>query len=238
MTSELFTKLSNWLWDEVTSGGGKGVVFGLSGGIDSAVTAYICKNAFPDNSLGLIIPCYSNKADMEDAKSLAKEIGLKYETVDMDLTYNTILDELGEMRDDRDLTLANIKPRLRMTVSYYFANTLNYFVIGTGNRSEITLGYFTKYGDGGCDLLPLGNLTKRRVYSLARSLNVSEKIINKPPSAGLWKGQTDERELGITYEEIDNYIEGKTVSSDVKLKIEELFRKSEHKRKMPKIPEF
>ena len=81
-------------------------------------------------------------------------------------------------------------------------------------------------------------MTKRRVYSLARSLNVSEKIINKPPSAGLWKGQTDERELGITYEEIDNYIEGKTVSSDVKLKIEELFRKSEHKRKMPKIPEF
>jgi len=238
LTSELFTKLSNWLWDEVTSGGGKGVVFGLSGGIDSAVTAYICKNAFPENSLGLIIPCYSNKADMEDAKSLAKEIGLKYETVDMDLTYNTILDELGEMRDDRDMSLANIKPRLRMTVSYYFANTLNYFVIGTGNRSEITLGYFTKYGDGGCDLLPIGNLTKRKIYSLARSLKVSEKIIDKPPSAGLWKGQTDERELGITYEEIDNYIEGKTVSSDVKQKIEDLIRKSEHKRKMPKIPDF
>lgn len=238
MTSELFTKLSNWLWDEVTSGGGKGVVVGLSGGIDSAVTSYICKNAFPDNSLGLIIPCYSNKADMEDAKSLAKEIGLKYETVDMELTYNTILDELGEMRDDRDMPLANMKPRLRMTILYYFANSLNYFVIGTGNRSEITLGYFTKYGDGGCDLLPLGNLTKRRVYALARSMKVPDKIIDKPPSAGLWKGQTDERELGITYEELDNYIEGKTVSSDVKQKIEDLIRKSEHKRKMPKIPEF
>lgn len=238
MTSELSEKLSTWIKDEVTSGGGKGVVLGLSGGIDSTVTAFLCKSAFPENSIGLIIPCYSNKNDMDDAKSVAKEIGLKYEIVDMDLTYNTLLDEFGDMRDDRDIPLANIKTRLRMTVLYYYANRLNYFVVGTGNKSEITLGYFTKYGDGGCDLLPLGNLTKRNVYSLARSLKVSENIIQKPPSAGLWKGQTDERELGITYEEIDNYIEGKTVSDSVKLKIEDLIKKSEHKRNMPKIPYF
>lgn len=238
MTSEVSGKLSNWLKDQVTSGGGKGVVFGLSGGIDSTVTAYLCKAAFPGNSLGLIIPCYSNKADIDDAKSVAKEIGLKYETIDLDRVYNTFLESLGHMRDDRDLALANMKPRLRMVTLYYYANKLNYFVIGTGNKSEITLGYFTKYGDGGCDLLPLGNLTKRNVYSLAKSLKVSDRIISKPPSAGLWKGQTDEGELGITYQEIDNYIEGKTVSESVKSKIEELMKKSEHKRNMPRIPDF
>jgi len=238
LTSELSGKLSNWIKEEVVSGGGKGVVFGLSGGIDSTVTAYLCKAAFPENSLGLIIPCHSNKADIDDAKSVAKEIGLKYETIDLDRVYNIFLESLGHMRDDRDLALANMKPRLRMVTLYYYANKLNYFVIGTGNKSEITLGYFTKYGDGGCDLLPLGNLTKRNVYSLAKSLKVSDRIISKPPSAGLWKGQTDEGELGITYQEIDNYIEGKTVSESVKAKIEELINKSEHKRNMPRIPGF
>ena len=111
------------------------------------------------------------------------------------------------MPGDR-LTGANIKPRLRMTTLYAFANHLGYRVVGTGNRSELAIGYFTKWGDGGVDLLPLGNLTKTRVRELARHLGVPQRIIDKPPSAGLWEGQTDESEMGVTYEQLDAYLEG------------------------------
>lgn len=238
MTSELLTKLSDWLRDEVASGGGKGVVLGISGGIDSAVASYICREAFPDDFLGLVIPCYSNKTDTDDAKYLAKKMGIKHETVDIDNVYSEFLVSLSHMRDDRDISLANIKPRLRMSVLYYYANRLGYFVVGAANKSELTLGYFTKHGDGGCDILPIGNLTKRSVYALARSLKVPQRIFNKPPSAGLWRGQTDEGELGVSYQEIDNYLEGKTVSLDVKKKIEDMIRSTEHKRRMPKVPDF
>ena len=133
---------------------------------------------------------------------------------------------------------ANIKPRLRMTSLYFLANSLNFLVAGTGNRSELALGYFTKYGDGGVDVLPIGHLLKSEVRSLAKELGVPQPILDKPPSAGLWAGQTDEAEMGFTYEMLEAYLMGgaPAVSPDVARRIEELQRASAHKRGLAPIP--
>jgi len=133
------------------------------------------------------------------------------------------------------LALANIKPRLRMTALYYVANRFNYLVAGTENRSELTVGYFTKYGDGGADILPIANLVKSQVYELARFLGVPEKILRRTPSAGLWAGQIDEAEMGLTYEQLDRYILTGEAPRHVKERIEHLHRISEHKRQRPPI---
>jgi len=137
----------------------------------------------------------------------------------------------------QQLPEANIKPRLRMTTLYFMANSLNYMVVGTGNRSEITLGYYTKYGDGGVDLLPIGGLLKSEVRALARELDVPAAIIDKPPSAGLWIGQTDEAEMGFTYDALEQYLSGgrSAVTPAIADRIEQLRRASEHKRAMPPI---
>ena len=133
------------------------------------------------------------------------------------------------------LATANLKPRLRMTTLYAFANELDYRVLGTGNRSELAVGYFTKYGDGGADFLPLGDLVKGEVRDLARYLGVPERIITKPPSAGLWADQTDEAEMGLTYEELDAYLLTSEASPAVKAKVDAMHAASEHKRALPRI---
>ena len=135
--------------------------------------------------------------------------------------------------------LANMKPRLRMATLYFFANTLNYLVAGTGNRSEAAIGYFTKYGDGGVDLLPIGHLVKSEVRAVARELNVPSPIIERSPSAGLWMGQVDEEEMGFTYAELEHYLdEGpQGVSPALAMRIERLTRSSEHKRQLPPTPD-
>ena len=134
--------------------------------------------------------------------------------------------------------LANIKPRVRMSTLYYFANALNYLVAGTGNRSELSIGYFTKYGDGGCDLLPIGQLEKSEVRALARELNIPEAIIDRTPTAGLWIGQTDEEEMGFTYKDLERYLEEgpQAVSPALAMRIERLIRAGEHKRQLPPMP--
>jgi NAD+ synthase len=135
--------------------------------------------------------------------------------------------------------LANLKARLRMSTLYFVANSLQYLVAGTGNRSELMVGYFTKHGDGGCDLLPIGMLVKREVTNLARELEIPEAIIEKPPSAGLWAGQTDEQEMGFTYSDLERYeMEGPdAVSPALAMRIERLIRASEHKRSLPPVPD-
>lgn len=224
--------LVNWLRDKVQEAGCKGLVVGLSGGIDSAVVAALAKRAFPENSLGVIMPCHSNSQDEEHARLVAETIGLKTVKVDLSKTFDSLIDEL---KDDGAnlLAVSNIKPRLRMTTLYYFAQKNKYLVAGTGNKSELTIGYFTKYGDSGVDLLPISDFVKFEVKELAKFLGIPEIIINKPPSAGLWENQTDENEMGFSYKELDSFILTGEADQKVKEKIIRMNKLSEHKRRMP-----
>ncbi len=231
--------LVSWLKDRVSEAGAKGAVIGLSGGIDSAVTAVLCQKAFGENVLGLIMPCYSNKKDAEDAILLAETFNINYLVKDL----GPVLDELlvtikGDYQKEQgNLAIANLKPRLRMISLYYYAASNNYLVVGTDNWSELKVGYFTKYGDGGIDLAPLGRLVKTEVRGLARHLGIPEPIIKKAPSAGLWGGQTDEQEMGLSYEVLDQYIlTGEAEKGQIE-RIEELASKNAHKLKPIPIPD-
>ena len=235
---ELAEHLTDWIRAEVTAGDGCGAVFGLSGGLDSAVVAALAKQAFPHHSLGVVMPCHSDPRDAEDGALVAHHFGVPSATVDLGPVYDLLLEELAGSSSDLPesrLATANLKPRLRMTTLYAFANQLGYRVLGTGNRSELAVGYFTKYGDGGADLLPLGGLVKSEVRDLARSLGVPARIITKPPSAGLWADQTDEAEMGLTYEELDAYVLTGAASPAVKAKVDAMNAASEHKRALPRI---
>ncbi|MBE3033414.1 MAG: NAD(+) synthase [Actinobacteria bacterium] len=235
---QLAEHLTDWIRAEVTAGGGCGAVFGLSGGIDSAVVAALAKQAFPHHTLGVVMPCHSDPRDAEDGALVAHHFGVPSATVDLAPVYDLLLEQLAGSSTDLPesrLATANLKPRLRMTTLYAFANQLGYRVLGTGNRSELAVGYFTKYGDGGVDLLPLGSLVKSEVRDLARSLGVPARIITKPPSAGLWADQTDEAEMGLTYEELDAYLLTGAASPAVKAKVDAMNAASEHKRALPRI---
>jgi len=219
-----------WIKETVEKAGAKGVVFGLSGGIDSAVVAALCKKAFPEDSLGVIMPCYSNPVDEEHAILVAEAIGLKIRTVVLNKAFDEMKACVGASESDPRLAIANIKSRLRMITVYYNAGVHNYLVAGTGNRSELTIGYFTKYGDGGVDFMPLTSFVKKEVVELARRLDIPEIVITKPPTAGLWENQSDEQEMGMTYAELDNYILTGEGPEHVKIKVEGMNRRSEHKR--------
>ncbi|HAJ32432.1 MAG TPA: NAD(+) synthetase [Candidatus Atribacteria bacterium] len=238
----LVQKLCVWMEDKVTEAKAKGIVFGLSGGLDSAVVAVLSKRAFPQNTLAMIIPCYSLDTDINDALDIANKFNISYKIIDLSEIYDSFTSLLLDAKEGKDivkLAKANIKARLRMTTLYYLANKLNYLVVGTGNKSELMIGYFTKYGDGGADILPLGNLLKSQVRELAEYLGIPKKIINKPPSAGLWEGQTDEKEIGVSYEKLDRYLKtGKLNNRIIEEKIQNKIIQSAHKRTTPAIPPF
>jgi NAD+ synthase len=221
----------------------------LSGGVDSAVVARLCQMASPEAVVGVMMPCHSDPRDLADARLLAAHFAIPTVRVDLAPAYDRLVEDLqraiavlpsdqqpvaaSEAPDIRArVPLANVKPRLRMTTLYFVANTLNYLVVGTGNRSELTIGYFTKYGDGGVDLLPLATLLKSEVRAMAKELGVPDSIIEKAPSAGLWLGQADEDEMGFTYAELENYLTNgpETVSPALAMRIERLVRGSDHKR--------
>ncbi len=233
-------RLVNWIKDQVFDSGLKGTVVGLSGGIDSAVTAVLCKKAFPNSTLGLIMPCYSNSEDQAHAKMLAEKFDIPYKVINLEKPFDAfqeIVDE-GEKLAEDSLVRANLKPRLRMITLYYYAGLNNALVVGTDNRSELEVGYFTKYGDGGVDITPLATLVKKQVREVAKYLGIPEVIITKQPSAGLWSNQTDEAEMGITYEQLDHYILTGEAEESVKETVDRLNKRSRHKLKMPPKPDF
>lgn len=223
-------------------------MFGLSGGIDSAVVAGLCQLAFPQRVLGVLLPCYSHPQDEEDARLVAEKFSIPVARVDLASAFDALTESLQHaikglpthvhsIDIKQQLPEANVKPRLRMASLYFIANSMNYLVAGTGNKSEITLGYYTKYGDGGVDVLPIGGLVKSEVRALARELGVPEPVITKPPTAGLWVGQTDEAEMGFSYDMLEEYLTkgASAVPADVATRIERLQKTSDHKRAMPPI---
>jgi len=227
----------NWIKKQLRSAKAKGIVLGLSGGIDSSVVAALAKGAVGKaRVLGLFLPCHSHGQDLADAKLVAKQLGIKTKLIDISNIYDNLLKILPP---GNPLARANLKPRLRMIVLYYFANKLNYLVSGTGNKSELMIGYFTKHGDGATDILPIAGLLKKDVRKLAQELNIPQRIIDKAPTAGLWPEQTDEGEMGLTYTELDAILEGlgkgNKLSGGKTEKVKKMIRRSEHKRQGPKI---
>ena len=240
-TAQLAEGLVSWIKDRVAAAGGKGVVLGLSGGVDSSVAAVLCQRAFPQNTLAVLMPCYSNQEYMAHARMVAEKFAIPTRTVALDSVFDGLLKVLPEDKADPDvsrLAQANIKARLRMLTLYYFANRLKYIVVGAGNRDELSIGYFTKYGDGGVDIMPIGNLVKKEVIELAIFLDIPQPIIGKPPSAGLWPGQTDEGEMGITYKELDRYLLSGEATTETRKKIETRLAVCLHKRSTPPIAEI
>lgn len=211
---KITAEIVGWLRRKIEEAGARGSVLGLSGGIDSAVVAALCCRAFPRDTLGAIIPVFSASADVDDARLVARELSMETVEVDLNRPFEAFVQAIepgAAPLDRKDMAVANIKPRLRMAVLYYLAAKHNYLVVGTSNKSELITGFFTKHGDGGVDLEPIGDLVKSQVVELAVHLGLPDKIIRRTPSAGLWPGQTDEDELGFTYDQLDQYIlTGKT----------------------------
>lgn len=240
---------AQWMGNYVENNGMKGIVVGLSGGIDSSVITCLAAHAVgSDNVIGVRLPCETKEDMNTDAQKLAENLMIDLKTIDLFDSFTFLKDDtrkaMGRTREEglEVLTLANIKARLRMTVLYAIANEKNYLVAGTGNRSELEVGYFTKYGDGGVDIEPLGNYYKGEVYKMAELMpQIPQNIKTKAPSADLYSGQTDEQELGMSYPVLDNILRGVAGDrklldeADIKLveKVQYMIKVARHKNNAP-----
>ena len=242
----------SFLRHHLKQSGRQGFVLGMSGGIDSSLVAKLCADAVgPAKVLGLALPDgAANAADERDARAWAKRLGVGYRKIEIGGMVAALQKSLKVPKGDR-VALGNVKARVRMIALYQVAHAEDRLVIGTGNKSEMAVGYLTKNGDGGCDFLPIGDLYKTQVRDMARHLELPRSILEKTPTAGLWPGQTDEDDLGIAYEELDRILFGIELRydaeeiaerADVDLKeverIERIVEANVHKRKMPLIPKL
>lgn len=249
-TTEIICKFIKSKLEESKS---EGIVIGLSGGLDSSTVAYICAKVVKnDKIIGLVLPSKTtSNEDVEDAINVAEDLKIKYKVISIDELIKSFPQICPECSKS-DIANGNLKARIRMMLLYYHSNSMNRMVVGTGNRTELLVGYFTKYGDGGVDMLPIGDLYKTDVRQIAEYLGVPKNIIEKAPTAGLWTGQTDEDELGIKYESLDKILylmmdENKgadEISKILKISFEEVLRiknmieSSKHKLSSPSIAQI
>lgn len=210
-----------------------GVVFGNSGGKDSALVGILCKSAC-ENTIGVILPCEISRnfdSDVKDALALAKQFNIETRQVDLTKVKIEMKEAVSKVAKMNDQSVINLAPRIRMTTLYAISACENLLVAGTGNRSERYVGYFTKWGDGAQDFNPISDLTATEVLEFLRFLNAPLSIVEKAPSAGLKEEQTDEKEMGVTYEVLDRYITtGKCDDENAKAKIDKMHAVSLHKR--------
>jgi NAD+ synthase len=244
--------ITAFIRQKVQEAGACGAVIGLSGGIDSTLTAYLSVEALgADNVLGLLLPekGITTEQDIDDAMEVARLLGIEHKKIDISKVLNSFSSAIPDFKNNL-LADGNLKARTRMCILYYHANLMRRMVVGTGNKTELLLGYFTKYGDGGVDIEPIGGLYKTQVRALSRYIGVPARVIEKTPTAGLWPGQTDEGELGVTYEVADKIlamlVDEKRDISDVKKffpayhvdRLAALLKSNEHKRYPPAAPEI
>ena len=230
-------KIANFIRNTVKRAAFGGGVVGGSGGLDSTVALHLAGEALgPQNVWAILLPYgIGDEKDLRDASEVINNLGVNSTKIDISAVVQTLLASLTNR--DR-VRKGNLICRIRMMILYDQAFKHNALVLGTSNRTELLLGYFTKYGDGGVDILPLGNLLKSQVRELAISLAIPAEIIEKPPSAGLWDGQTDEEEMGISYEELDRYLSSGEAQETIKRTMDAMMQASAHKRSMPPVPPF
>lgn len=222
--------IEKFLKDYLASSHMDGYVLGLSGGVDSSLVAAIARKAVgKDKLFCYAIDIDSNPNDVADAKEVAKQLDINLEVINLSETYHSYLKTLNGDKFTQ-LTKSNLKVRMRMVALFAYAQGHRSLVLGTDNADERYVGYFTKYGDGAADLLPIVHLTKGEVRQAAQLYGLSKKLSNRIPSAGLFDGQTDEKEMGVLYKDLDDYLLGKTIDSKAKERIEYLHKISEHKR--------
>ena len=250
-SEEVSTVIKDFIKTYVENAGGNGVVIGLSGGVDSAVTAVLCRNVLgKKNTKCVFLPDETTpKTDLKHHELIVKKFDLLCEKRDITSLIRQITDTC--IVKPNKYALANIKARTRMILLFEYANMSNSLVCGTSNKSELLIGYFTKYGDGGVDIQPIADLYKTQIYQLAQYLKIPKELISKPPTAGLWHGQTDEQEFKLSYKELDEILAGlerklnvEDIAEIVKVKKSEVKRikkmriKSQHKRRTPLVPKI